>query len=67
MKRDYFDKQHSKLMNNNLIGNRSGSNYPNKRIISLWFMRLLLSYYKFKNRSQNINRICPMANVVILE
>jgi len=29
-------------------------NYPNERIISLWIMRLILSYYKFKNGSQNV-------------
>jgi hypothetical protein len=41
--------------------------YPNKRTISLWFMRLILSQYKSKNCSQNMPVIVTGAKIVILQ
>lgn len=45
--------------------NRSGKNDPDKRMSSLWFMRLLLSQYKFKNCSQNVIRRVTGTKVAI--
>lgn len=42
------------MNNKNDMENLFGKNYPNKRTISLWFMRLILSQYKSKNCSQNV-------------
>lgn len=39
----------------NEMKNQSGKNDPNERIVNLWFMRLTLSQYKFKNCSQKVN------------
>ena len=48
------------------IGNRFELNYSNKRTISLWFMRLILSQYKSKNYFQNATIVVRSAKIDIL-
>jgi len=45
--------------------NRFGQDHPNKETISLWFMRLILSQYIFKNCFQNSRSNDSVANIKV--
>lgn len=51
----------------NEMKNLSGKNYPDERIISLWFTRLMSGQYKFKNCSQGLNTSDFGAKIMVLE